>query len=238
MLRAEISEPGTLRDIDIRDMFGLFRRYYTHVTIDRFVDDLTAKDTVLLLRNDDAAIKGFSTLSVSELPLQGETVRVVFSGDTVVDSAYRGSHAFSVNWIRQIGRIAAEAPDLRHYWLLIVKGHRTYKYLPTFAHTFVPDWRRAARTELDDIKDSIARHMFGEHYDPGSGILRYDISRGQLAAEIAEPCDREAQRPEVKFFLDRNPGYRRGDELVCLCEIAPANMKPFARRLFENALSC
>lgn len=238
MLRAEVSEVGMLRAVDINDMFGLFRLYYTHVTIDRFANDLAAKDTILVLRDDESVIKGFSTLSVTELSLGDEPIRVVFSGDTVIDKAHWGSHAFAANWIRQIARIAAQAPHLRHYWLLIVKGHRTYKYLPTFAHHFVPDWRSPERTDLDEIKDAIARTMFGEHYDPSSSILRYESSRGQLTPEMAEPGERERQRGDVGFFLRRNPGYVNGDELVCLCEITSANMKPFARRIFEQAMTC
>jgi len=38
--------------------------------------------------------------------------------------------------------------------------------------------------------------------------------------------------PEVAFFLARNPGYARGDELVCLCELAAEKLRPLARRIF------
>jgi hypothetical protein len=34
----------------------------------------------------------------------------------------------------------------------------------------------------------------------------------------------------VRFFLTRNPGYREGDELVCLAELAAANMRSLAAR--------
>jgi len=35
----------------------------------------------------------------------------------------------------------------------------------------------------------------------------------------------------VEFFARVNPGYVRGDELVCLCPLTGANQTPAARRL-------
>jgi hypothetical protein len=35
----------------------------------------------------------------------------------------------------------------------------------------------------------------------------------------------------VRFFLEKNPGYARGDELVCVAEISPGNMRGLARRM-------
>jgi len=238
MLSADSNNPDRLGDGDVDDMYRLFIRYYTHVTRQQFVDDLRSKDTVIMLRDQREKIKGFSTLSVGEFDLDQGPVRVVFSGDTVIDRKHWGSQVFAAAWIRQIGHIAAQAPNLKHYWLLIVKGHRTYRYLPTFAHKFVPDWRCPARTDLDETKDIIAAAMFGKCYDADNSIVRFEESRGQLAPDLAEPSRREAQREDVKFFLQSNPGYVNGDELVCLCEIDAMNMKPFARRIFEQTAAC
>jgi hypothetical protein len=41
----------------------------------------------------------------------------------------------------------------------------------------------------------------------------------------------------VRFFLDANPGYAAGDELVCLAPLDADNMKLFARQCFERGLS-
>jgi hypothetical protein len=38
----------------------------------------------------------------------------------------------------------------------------------------------------------------------------------------------------VGFFLARNPGWREGDELVCLTEIAEGNLTPAGRRLWRT----
>ena len=68
-----------------------------------------------------------------------------------------------------------------------------------------------------------------------SGV-RIPASRGHLRKEFAEVDATDRERPEVAFFLHANPGYVRGDELVCLTELSSANLKPLSRRIFEKGL--
>ena len=48
--------------------------------------------------------------------------------------------------------------------------------------------------------------------------------------------ERERKRPDVAYFLQCNPGYASGDELVCLCELSTDNMRPLTRRLFVQGM--
>jgi hypothetical protein len=213
-------------------MYALFERYYLATSPDLFQSDLADKDTVFLLHDACGRLCGFSTLSTSRTQVGVKPIRIIFSGDTIIDRAHWGSQAFAFAWLRHIGRISLEAPDEPLYWLLIVKGHRTYRYLPAFGLAFTPDWRRPEDQRLEALKHTVAIARFGDAYDPASGLVRYAKSRGHLAAEWATVSEREASRPDVRFFLERNPGYGRGDELVCLCELQAHNMRPLTRRLF------
>ena len=40
--------------------------------------------------------------------------------------------------------------------------------------------------------------------------------------------------PHVAFFLQRNPGWCRGDELVCLTEVSFENLTPAGRRMWGH----
>ena len=46
----------------------------------------------------------------------------------------------------------------------------------------------------------------------------------------------ELEKPSTRYFMQRNPGYRQGDELVCLCEVAASNLKPLAQRVFLRGM--
>jgi hypothetical protein len=39
--------------------------------------------------------------------------------------------------------------------------------------------------------------------------------------------------PNVAFFMERNPDWTRGDELVCLCDLSRANLNRAGRRVVE-----
>jgi hypothetical protein len=45
-----------------------------------------------------------------------------------------------------------------------------------------------------------------------------------LAGDLVDVPAGRAADPHVRFFLERNPGFVRGDELVCLTRIADDNL--------------
>jgi len=141
--------------------------------------------------------------------------------------------AFS--WISRIGEIKAQAPAIPLYWFLLVKGHRTFKYLSVFGKSFYPHWK-TDRSDLKPLADQLASARFADHYNPVGGIVEFPQSRGHLKPVIAEPTAEELTKEATQFFLTKNPGYRRGHELVCICELELANMKPLTARIFSRML--
>jgi hypothetical protein len=132
------------------------------------------------------------------------------------------------------------APAVPLYWFLICKGHRTYRYLGAFARRYLPrpdvraDIGDAADAAAQDLLDHLATERYGHAYDPAAGILSFDVPQGRLAPELARVPDAHRRIGSVAYFLQRNPGYAGGDELVCLCELSASNLRPLARRLFDT----
>ena len=213
-------------------MFELLSSNYDCVEQAQFDADLDEKDEALLLQDNAGEVQGFSTLKYWDEEFEGEPLRILFSGDTIIDSAHWGSQSLAFSWIQRAGRLKAEAPDRRLFWFLIVKGHRTYRYLPTFAVDFHPDWRTDEQIWLKRLADHLAFERFGSQYLADKGVVHFQRPMGQLVQRLAEPRSNEMARPEVRYFLERNPGFRQGDELVCVCELAESNLRPIARRVF------
>jgi len=215
-------------------MWSLYRRYYASTSRKLFERDFAQKDSLLVLRDADDCIRGFSTIAVGLTQFDGCGVRYVFSGDTIIEPAYWGTQALAFSWLRHAGEIKRMQPEVPLFWFLIVKGHRTFRYLPAFAREFFPHWKRHTPVHLAALMNKLAHERFGAAFDAASGVVRYQESQGHLAGDIAEASEREAGRDDVSFFFRRNSGYRNGDELVCLCELSAENLRPLARRLFEN----
>jgi len=235
-LEAQILPIPALTDGMREAMFGLYHRYYEATSMERFHADLAAKDEALVLSDEEDVIRGFSTLRRIECQWNRHRCRVIFSGDTIVHHRFWGEQSLAFNWIRRAGAIKAEQPNESLFWLLIVKGHRTYRYLQAFSRRYYPHWQAETPKETQRLMDQLGTSLFGSDYKADKGVVSFPLSHGQLRPEWAEPPEEVMSRPEVQFFLRMNPGYRQGDELLCLTELGSENLRPMARRLFEAGI--
>jgi len=231
--RATVKRIADLSAEDRRDLVSLYLKYYDGSTQSQVLRDLDAKTEALLLSFDGILI-GFTTLEVYERQWNDSPIRIVYSGDTVVEREHWGQQTLAFAWIARMGELKREMPRVPLYWFLIVKGHRTYKFLPTFGKSFFPHWA-IARDDLKPIADMLATEKFGTDYNPATGIVEFATSHGHLKQEIALPSIEEMGKESVRFFLARNPHYLRGCEMVCLCELETHNMRPLTRRIFSRA---
>jgi len=224
-------------DIDEKErqaMSDLYLTFYDGSCRERFEADLAAKTEALLVYAETVLI-GFTTLELYECNFAGRKTRIIYSGDTIVDPAHWGQQALAFAWISRIGQLRYIEPNTPMYWFLIVKGHRTFRFLPAFAKSFYPHWEED-RSDLKPLLDHLAHEKFGAEYKTESGVVEYATSHGHLKAEIAEPSPEEIDKPSVALFLARNSRFREGSELCCLCEIEESNMRPLTLRLFRKSL--
>lgn len=228
-----IKKINELTDDVIQSISELYLKYYDGTNERQFLADLFEKREILLLYHN-YSIVGFTTLQVYEHEWLNKKIRVVYSGDTVVDRAHWGQQDLAFVWIARMGQIKNEKLDIPLYWFVIIKGHRTFKYLPTFGKSFYPHWA-IDRFDLKSLVDYLAIEKFGEFYNCESGVVEFSESRGHLKEDIAYPTEEEMNKESVRFFLKKNPNYLLGHELVCLCELEEENMKPLTKRIFRKA---
>ena len=217
---------------DIGEQYELFHRHYHAVDRARFEQDLEQKHHVLVLTDEDGKLRGFTTIRVDDWVHEGRPLRTVFSGNTVIDQAYWGSQELGRTWCRFMAGLKNSSPELPLYWHLICSGYRTYLYLPLFFREFYPRIDRATPPDRASLIDALGRRTSPEEYR--NGVVRVTRPRDRLRGELAVPPSRKRLNPHVRFFLERNPGYRRGDELVCLAEFAWGNLRRRTLRLLES----
>ncbi|MCW8932344.1 MAG: hypothetical protein OQL19_19180 [Gammaproteobacteria bacterium] len=216
------------------EIVELYLSYYDGSNAGQVISDLNNKTDIILMIYKNKVV-GFTTLELYERQWQKCPVRIVYSGDTIVAKEHWGQQSLTFACITRMGQYKQKKPDLPLYWFLIVKGHRTYKYLPVFVKIFYPYWG----SQVDSLKkmaEFLARDKFGEVYNAQTGVLEFPESKGHLKEQYAYPNDNEKNKLSVNYFLKRNPGYLKGYELVCLCELSRENMKPLTRRVFEKGL--
>ena len=232
--RSDVIPIKVLTRDTIARMTNLYLENYEGTSEALFRHDLAEKDDAIVLYAG-AELVGFTTLQVYSAQHFGSPIRIVYSGDTIVHQKDWGQQELAFAWISRIGEIKAQAPEIPLYWFLLVKGHRTFKYLSAFGKSFFPHWK-IDRSDLKPLADQLAFASFGHDYNPDSGVVEFSESRGHLTPSIAEPTKEEFAKESTRYFLGKNPGYRKGHELVCLCELETTNMKPFTARIFNRAL--
>ena len=215
-------------------MFALYERYYGGACASDFWADLAQKSHLIELR-EGATLRGFSTLALQPYALADETGLAIFSGDTIIEHEYWGEQVLARAFCRFAGGVRAEHPEAPLYWFLISKGHRTYRYLQAFARCYYPHPHEATPERMKRRMDALAVSRFGACYLPEQGIVRFEPARGYLRAPWHHVRADLRTRAEVRYFLERNPGYINGDELVCLAELNVANLRSVAAREFEQA---
>ena len=212
-------------------MLGLLATYFTGVTRERFEADLAEKNWALLLE-EDGRLRGFSTLQIYETTLPGgEPVTVVYSGDTIVEQDAWGTASLPRCWIAAVRKLRARYPRGKLWWLLLTSGFRTYRFLPVFWRDFWPRHDGPTPPEMREMAGFLARERFGDLYLYKEGIVRFPEPQVLREGCAAIPPGR-LEDPHVAFFLERNPGWVRGDELVCLTELAEENLTRAGRRIW------
>lgn len=215
-LTARTRAVAALDAADRHAMWRLYRAYYVDTTRAVFDRDLDEKDHVILLFDADGVLQGFSTLKVLEGRALGRRFVAVFSGDTIVDRAYWGQTALQRAFLSYVIRTKLAHPATPVWWFLISKGYRTYLLL---SRNFPEHWPRHDRPTPAwpaAVLDHLARARYPEAWRPADGILRFPEGHGRLREAVA-PIDRTMlEAPDIRFFVARNPGHSRGDELCCL----------------------
>ncbi|MEA2602091.1 MAG: hypothetical protein QOF89_3083 [Acidobacteriota bacterium] len=214
-------------------LFSLLSAHFRGVTRERFATDLEEKDWILLLE-EDGRTRGFSTLRIYETAgPDGEPLTVVYSGDTLMERGAAATAALPKSWIAAVRALRERHPRGRLLWLLLTSGFRTYRFLPVFWRDFWPRPGAETPPEVQSLLDHLARERFGPLYDAATGIVRFPEPQ-VLREGLDEVPEGRLDDPHVAFFLERNPGWIRGDELVCLTELAEGNLTPAGRRMWRD----
>ena len=232
-LHAFIMPPSDLSSSLKREMFGLFQECYEDVETAQFDDDLSAKDHIILLKDRDDHIQGFTTLEVLDFEIEGGRSRAIYSGDTIVHPNHWGNLSLSRAFIGLVNGIRERSPETPLFWFLIVKGHRTYRYLPTYFRDYYPQYGKPTPSHLRQIIDHLSFEKFGAQYDHGKGVIQHTQPKDRLKPHYSSVPRKDIDRKEVQYFLKRNPGYVDGDELACIAEICPGNLHAHVNRAIQ-----
>lgn len=231
-LHAAHCDRSDLTEADVAAMRHLLERHFHGVDERQFAADLREKTHVLRIWRG-AELVGFSSLLAYRTAVDGETLNVIYSGDTIMSPAGWNSPVLARGWIAMVREVKASMPPGRCLWLLLSAGFRTYRFLPVFWREFWPRFDADLPAGIRILRDAIARERFGNCYDRATAVVRFTLPH-RLKGDLARVPDGRRDDPHVACFFHFNPGWREGDELVCLTEIDDRNLTPAGRRMVRG----
>lgn len=222
-VRTSFRRQSTLSEVEKTAMYAVFEQYYANTKYHVFAADLGQKDSVILFtesRPGSDKIVGFSTLARSRLRLlDGREAILLFSGDTVLQREYWGSRILQLAFFREIVRAKFSSPLTPVYWMLISKGFKTFAMMRrNFAQSY-PNPAVATPPIVQDVLQQYYGTKYGAAYNPATDLILLHDDLAPVKGDLAKPTAAALADPEIAFFLKKNPGYSRGDELACTAEI-------------------
>ncbi len=238
ILQAQLVSLSELSPEMCDDMFRLMGRYYSGVRRDAFESDLHQKDWIIqIVERDTGILRGFSTQVLWDILEGDHAARVLFSGDTIIDHRYWGNNPLAQTWGRFVLSLIDEHErmGIPLYWYLIVKGYKTYRFLPLFFHEFYPRFDTVTPARTHRLLDALGAAHFPAQYIAETGVIRALADGCRLRAGVADITPSRLRDSHVRYFATHNPGHTRGDELCCIAPLTFANFTPAARRVIGTS---
>lgn len=221
-----------LQTVDIQAMYKIYSTFYQNTSRATFLSDLQHKTGAIIARTRRTKrIIGFSTLTIFDCDLHGKKIRGIFSGDTIVEPEYWGSRCLHVAFYKQILLARLRHPLTPLYWFLISKGYKTYLLLTRNFYDFYPD-RNTPDSPLRDVVSAFSTQQYPQAFDPERMLLDFGANAPCLDENVAEITPQiRAQEPDIAYFEDCNPSWRKGTELPCTGEISFSALSKYCYHL-------
>lgn len=220
---------------DIKTMYELMDTFYDNMTWNNFMEDLNKKDYSIVLKDETNIIRGFSTQQIIHIPLGDGFVHGVFSGDTIIHKEYWGSAELFKIFARAFFSYEEQYGDF--YWFLICKGYKTYRILPTFYNSFYPNYKEETPKEIRELIDAFGRFYSPEEYDERTGVLCYKGVKDKLKENVADVGKERLKDKNIAFFVAKNPGYIKGNDLICVTKLSKSNLSARMQKFLFNNLA-
>ena len=232
-LTSQIINVGDASEEILLRMAELMSLTYGGTSIEKVRRDLAEKQHILLLHGEDGELEGFSTIQLFDSTFRGRPVIIVYSGDTVIHEESRGQTVLMHDWWQFTCTVQRKFSGMDVYWMLISKGWRTYKLIPLFYKEYYPRPDMETPEDFQQFMDELGNRKFPGEYRNGL-IIPADADFLKNAEN--DIPDRRRNDPDVQFFVKKNPGFGRGDELLCITRLAPDNLTKTGRRVLNDEL--
>ena len=191
---------------------------------------------VLFRERRDGSLRGLFVLSLDRCKKGEKCYAVLRPGLSFFEKEYRGGpyvyYVFSYFRIKEFFL----HPFTQFYVFGKVFSYRSYAVLThNLAHVY-PSYNRDTPEDIKSIINGFADKVKlpGEVYDPDKFILKRETVA--MKEFVSEPGDANINDPNIRFFVERNPDWSKGHQLLTLSSVDFADIVCVICRTLRKAI--
>jgi len=191
---------------------------------------------VLFRERRDGSLRGLFLMSRDRYKRKDKSYTVLRLGLGFFEKEYRGGpyiyYVFSYFRIKEFFL----HPFTPFYVFGKVFSYKSYAVLTHNSAHVYPSYSQDTPEEIGEIINDFAKKVKlpEEVYDP----VKFVLKRETVAMKefVSEPDQADMDDPNVKFFIERNPGWSKGHQLLTLSSVTPNDILRVLYRMFYKAI--
>jgi hypothetical protein len=204
----------------IRQLYEVFAACHDNPSLDVFIRELGQKTGVIVMvRESDHRIVGFSTQTVSRLDVAGQSVMGLLSDDAVVLPKYWPRCDLASATQELLLKLKLRHLALPLYWCQLARHYRSYLLMAGQSQALHPS-ASPVEPKLKRVAQSLGKQLFADAFDSkrmllsfsGDHVVRPNLPIVEITAGMANADSR------IALFKKMNPGWRRGTALLGVSE--------------------
>lgn len=223
-----VCPPAVLAASQWDDIWNLTRRYMD--TSREYLESKLRHHSQIAMFRTPEALVGIAALDVYPTRFEGRRSMIIFTSSVVIDEAWRGRALIQRLGVRTWWHTRMRNPFIPICWMFDTFSYKSYLLLARNFGEFWPRHGAPMPPRVAAFIDHLAREHYGDDWIGERGIVRRS-GRKRLRPQTAPITQAMLADPNLRFFVDANPGHAEGDMLVCLC---PLTVKNWAKALISS----
>jgi len=215
----------------------MWRLYEPHHQIDRgaFEERIADFDELALFyHKDHNTLVGFSGLRFRELQLaSGQPVAIFYMGLTFIDRAWRSKNLIQRMVIQRMIRPWLSRDFHRIYFWTECHTFRPYLLMTRNLQEYFPSAHQETPTEVLEVVRDIGRFYYVDDFDQIRGtVQRQGLNVKDYEHRVSKD---ELSDPDIRFYLNINQHYDRGDGVIAICPVTLGNFSYYMWRQLRKS---
>lgn len=221
-----------LSDTVKEEMWQLYQPYY-HYSRAYFMQRIHKNDYYSFYKVDGKLV-GFTGLRVSRTKIEGEKQLLIYFGQTVIHSDYRGKSLIPVTGLKLCMKFWRELLQRKLYFWADALTYKAYLVFAKSVDEMYPSIRYPMKSLVKNLIDFIGHTYYQGTYSIQTGTVQKDtVWVNDSTTQI--PLKYQADR-DIKFYQQANPLYMEGHGLITVAPMTRKNIWLLLYRSIRKAM--